>query len=155
MPSPRCCSVTGCPHLKLAQGRRHQANPTIAVAARILATESSISMGHTGHGTPQNGLRRSISGPTQRTRAERKNRDIERESHSQTRVERSERQHKRTSSHPPISSVRSVRISIDSSGQRICSTCSSAISSNFGVANSDTGTLENTLPRGRPSQLIT
>ncbi|KAJ2893132.1 serine threonine-protein kinase MPS1 [Zalerion maritima] len=100
-----------------------------------------------GRGTLQNGLRRSMSASTQRTRAESRNRSIEGESHFQTQAEMDERQPKQeyaqTSINTPISSVRTARISVGSSGQRICSVGSSAVTSKrFGV-DSDAGTLEN------------
>ncbi|KAI5861723.1 kinase-like protein [Durotheca rogersii] len=100
-----------------------------------------------GRGTPQNGLRRFMSASAQRTRAESGNRSIGGESHFQTQAEMDERHPKQeyaqTSINSPISSVRTVRISIDSSGQRIRSAGSSAISSKRFGADSDAGTPEN------------
>lgn len=107
----------------------------------------------TAGGTLQNRLRCSISASTQRTRVESRNISIERESHSQVQAEMDERQPKQeysqTSINTPISSVRTVRILVDSSGQRIRSAGSSAVPSKRFGADSDAGTPENPATAGR------
>lgn len=101
-----------------------------------------------GRGTLQNGLRRSMSASTQRTSAESRNRSIEGESHFQTQAEMDERQPKQeytqTGINTPISSVRTVWISVGSSGQRTRSAGSSAVTSKRFGADSGAGTPENT-----------
>lgn len=100
-----------------------------------------------GRGTLHNGLPRSMSASTQRTGAKSKTRSIEGESHFQTQAEMDERQPKQeyvqTSIKTPISSVRTVRILVGSSGQRIYSAGSSAVTSKRFGTDSDAGIPEN------------
>ncbi|KAI1733963.1 hypothetical protein F4680DRAFT_471506 [Xylaria scruposa] len=84
-----------------------------------------------------------MSATTPRTRAESRNRSIERESHFQTRAEINKRQPKQEYAQTSINTpIRTYRISVDSSGQRIRSADASAVTCKCFGADSNASTSE-------------
>jgi len=115
-----------------SQGRGSSLAPKVRVV-RLSSTP--------GRGTLKNELRRSMSTSTQDTRMERRIRSIESESHFKTQAEMDERQPNQedaqTSINTPVSLERTTRDSVGSSGRRIRSAGSSAVTSKRFEADSD------------------